>query len=91
MGMPRGSRWKRLAVFSEDVNADDRVLALSHVLRAHQIETEWWKRTVPSMGSRGTAPQLCRDHHPKAEEWLMVRVGDWPLAYVLAKDLGISL
>lgn len=90
MGMPKGSRWKRLAVFSDMVNIASAPV-VARVLRAHRIEIEWWNRTVVSKSERGTAPQLGRDEHPLAEEWLMVRRGDWPLAYVLAKDIGVNM
>lgn len=95
MGMPRGSRWKRLAVFSDLVNEGDKAAIASRVLRAKGLDVEWWHRTVPR--GKGTHParnpidNLMRDESPISEEWLMVRRGDWPLAFVLVKDYGVSL
>lgn len=93
MGMQKGSRWKRLAVFSDDRN---NMIApvLTSQLHARHIQTQWWKRTVKATicAPPRTGPQMIgRANHPQSEEWLMVRIGDWPLAYVLAKDLGVSL
>lgn len=94
MGMPRGSRWKRLAVFSSEINSDKAAIA-AHVLRSGGIDVEWWTRTIKSRTHRGTATNpvnnLGRDLHPKSEEWLMVRRGDWPMAFVLVKDYGVYL
>lgn len=94
MGMPRGSKWKRLAVFNDTANSD-KAPVLCSVLRAHQVDIEWWSRTIASTYGPGTArnpiDNLCRDRHPLNEEWLMVRRGDWPLAYVLAKSCGVAL
>lgn len=94
MGMPRGSRWKRLAVFSDEVN-QAHAPALSQVLRANQIELEWWHRSAPRGKGKGrclcVVDNLMRDGHPLSEEWLMVRRGDWPMAFVLAKDMGVRL
>lgn len=93
MGMPRGSKWKRLAVFSDLVNRGNAPEA-SHLLWANRIDYEWWKRTIPAtehMPIR-TGPQaMGRADHPLSEEWLMVRRGDWPMAFVLVKELGVSL
>lgn len=51
--------------------------------------------TISSTYGPGTARNpinnLCRDRHPLNEKWLMVRRGDWPLAYVLAKSCGVAL
>ena len=92
MGMPRGSKWKRLAVFSSAVNADYNE-AIWPIFRAHKIEIEWWERTVKRGGgkypARNPIDNLGRDASPTSESWLMVRRGDWPLAFVLAKDCGV--
>ena len=93
MGMPRGSKWKRLAIFSDNVNSDIAP-ALCAQLRMHRVETEWWQRTIPAdhcKAVRCGPQQIGRDWHPLNESWLMVRRGDWPLAYVLAKDYGTVL
>jgi hypothetical protein len=94
MGMPRGSKWKRLAVFTDEVNSDIAP-RLSEVLRSERFDVEWWQRTV----TRGKGPRparnpvgnLMRDESPVGEHWLMVRRGDWPMAFVIAKHLGVSL
>lgn len=92
MGMPRGSKWKRLAIFSDVVNTEYSQ-GLFPVLRAHGIEIEWWNRTVArgqgQYHARNPIDNLGRDASPTSESWLMVRRGDWPLAYVLAKDCGV--
>lgn len=92
MGMPRGSRWKRLAVFNDEMNSD-KAPALCAELRARHIEIEWWERTISAVYGPGTArnpiSNLCRDRSDVS--WLMVRRGDWPLAFVLAKDMGVRL
>lgn len=85
MGMPRGSKWKRLAVFSDEMNADNAPV-VSSVLRAHGIETEWWSRKLRNENHGLTMRPVYR-----TVDWLMVRRGDWPLAYVLAKECGVSL
>lgn len=93
MGMPKGSKWKRLAIFSDMVNSANGP-DISHLLWANRIEYEWWARTVPAKhyGCVRFGPQqIGRDYHPHSEEWIMVRRGDWPMAFVLAKDLGIVL
>ena len=94
MGMPRGSRWKRLAIFSEKINSD-KAVRISEVLRASSIDTEWWHRTVPrgrgQYPARNPVSNLMRDASPVAEEWLMVRYGDWARAYIIARDMGVSL
>ena len=94
MGMPKGSNWKRLAIFS-DVSNNAIAPDIAHLLWANRIEYEWWQRTVPAAHGPGTArnqvSNLGRDVHPNGEEWLMVRRGDWPMAFVLAKALGVSL
>jgi hypothetical protein len=94
MGMPRGSRWKRLAVFSNIVNPDSAP-DIDHLLWANRIEMEWWNRSVPRgkgpRPSRNPINNLMRDEHPHDEARLMVRRGDWPMAFVLAKSLGVSL
>lgn len=93
MGMPRGSRWKRLAVFSDEIN-NTKAEDVSHMLWANRMEYEWWERTIPATenGPIRTGPQtLGRAYHPLNEAWLMVRRGDWPMAFVLAKDIGVSL
>ncbi len=94
MGMPRGSRWKRLAVFSDEVN-QEHAPELARVLHGRRIEMEWWHRSVPRGQGKGRAlcvvDNLMRDGHPQSEEWLMVRRGDWPIAFVLAKNLGMTL
>lgn len=94
MGMPRGSRWKRLAIFTYETNSD-KAPALCAELRARHIEIEWWQRTITSVYGNGTATNpvnnLGRDLHPLDEQWLMVRRGDWPLSFVIAKDMGVRL
>lgn len=94
MGMPRGSKWKRLAVFSDVINSDKATIA-ARVLRAKGLDVEWWHRTVPRgcgvRSARNPIDNLMRDESPISEEWLMVRRGDWPLAFVLVKDYGVSL
>lgn len=94
MGMPRGSRWKRLAVFSDEVN-NEHGEVVCNVLRAKSIEYEWWQRTVKrgqgTHHARNPINNLMRDASPISEHWLMVHRGDWPLAFVLAKDRGVSL
>lgn len=94
MGMPRGSRWKRLAVFSDLVNPEIAP-DVWHLLWANRIEIEWWRRSVQRgkgpRPSRNPINNLMRDDHPHGEEWLMVRRGDWPMAFVLVKALGVSL
>ncbi len=94
MGMPRGSRWKRLAVFSDEVN-NETAPRLCEVLRSERIETEWWQRTVTrgkgKYPARNPVDNLGRDAGPTSESWLMVRYGDWPMAFVIAKTLGVSL
>lgn len=93
MGMPRGSKWKRLAIFSDEVNPGNAPEA-THLLWANRIEYEMWKRTVPATHytHTRTGPQAVgRADHPLSEEWLMVRRGDWPMAFVLVKELGVSL
>ncbi len=93
MGMPRGSRWKRLAIFSDAINAD-AAPRIEEVLWSERIETEWWARTIPATknGAVRCGPQaMGRDYHPLSETWLMVRRGDWPVAFVVAKQLGVSL
>jgi len=93
MGMPKGSRWKRLAVFNDDINSDIAP-ALCAQLRMHRIEIEWWQRTVKetkNKESRTGCRTIGREWHPKNEAWLMVRRGDWPFAYALAKDYGVTL
>ena len=93
MGMPKGSKWKRLAIFSDEVNsgiAPD----VSHLLWANKIEYEWWKRTIPATryAPIRTGPHaMGRADHPLNEEWLMVRRGDCPMAFVLAKARGVAL
>lgn len=84
MGMPKGSRWKRLAIFSDEVNSDNAPL-LGRILQAHWIEIEWWSRPI--------RPTLATCDRPvyKTVDWLMVPRGDWPFAYVLAKDIGVCL
>lgn len=95
MGMPRGSQWKRLAVFSDILNQEHGP-DIAHLLWANRIETEWWKRSA-ARGEGNGQPARCvidnlmREDHPHSEEWLMVRRGDWPMAFVLAKALGVSL
>jgi len=84
MGMPRGSRWKRLAIFSDEVNSHNASL-VGRVLRAHRIEIEWWSRPIRPTLSTADRPVY------KSVEWLMVRRGDWPLAFVLAKYCGVTL
>lgn len=95
MGMPKGTRWKRLAVFSDAIN-NQHAPHMAHVLWANRIETEWWKRSVPRGEGNGhharcVVNNLGREDHPLSEEWLMVRCGDWPMAFVLAKSVGVSL
>jgi hypothetical protein len=92
--MPRGSYWKRLAVFSDEVN-QEHAPDVARVLRAERIEMEWWHRSVPTGQGKGRAlcvvDNLGREGHPLSEEWLMVRRGDWPMAFVIAKHFGVSL
>lgn len=94
MGMPRGSKWKRLAVFSDAIN-QEHAPDIARVLRANRIEMEWWHRSAPRGQGKGDAlcvvDNLMREGHPLSEDWLMVRRGDWPMAFVLAAHLGLSL
>lgn len=94
MGMPRGSKWKRLAVFNDQVNIK-HAPDVSRVLHAYRIDMEWWHRSAARGGGKGRAlcvvDNLMQEGHPLSEEWLMVRSGDWPMAFVLAKHLGVSL
>lgn len=94
MGMPKGSNWKRLAIFSDAINSASAP-DFCHLLWANRIEYEIWQRTVPAVNGSGTArnqvSNLGRDAHPLSEEWLMVRRGDWPMAYVIAKEFGVRL
>lgn len=95
MGMPRGSKWKRLAVFSDAVN-DDKGPDIADLLWANRIDAEWWKRSVPRGKGNGhrarcVVDNLMREDHPLSEEWLMVRYGDWPMAFVLAKAIGVEI
>ena len=94
MGMPKGSTWKRLAVFS-DARNNDVAPRLCEVLRSERFELEWWGRTVPrgkgKYPARNPVGNLMRDASPTGEQWLMVRRGDWPMAFVIAKHLGVSL
>ncbi len=94
MGMPRGSKWKRLVICSDGANGDPHALVMS--LRMHGIEMEWWRRTVPRGQGNIEADNshmnnLLRDESPTSEAWLMVRRGDWPMGFVLAKHCGMSL
>lgn len=95
MGMPKGTRWKRLAVLSDVVNQEHGP-DLAHLLWANRIEYEWWNRSAPKGAGNGqrarcTVDNLMREDHIHGEEWCMVRRGDWPIAFVLAKSLGVSL
>lgn len=94
MGMQRGSHWKRLAVFNDKVN-QGHAADVARVLHAYRVDMEWWHRSVARGQGIGRAlcvvDNLMREGHPLSEEWLMVRRGDWPMAFVLAKHLGVSL
>jgi hypothetical protein len=95
LGMSKGSSWKRLAVFSDadEVN-QEHAPDLARVLRAARIDTEWWHRSISAGKGTGRAlsmHNLGRDAHPLSEDWLMVCRGDWPMAFILAKDLGVML
>ncbi len=92
MGMRKGSKWKRLAIFSDAVNSDDAG-RVAEVLRASSLEIEWRRLTIPATRYevRPQEQRLGRAPHPLSEEWLFVRRGDYPLAFVIVKSLGVSL
>ncbi len=94
MGMPKGSSWKRLAIFSDEVN-NEFAPRLCEVLRSERFEVEWWERTVSrgkgKIPARNPINNVMRDVNPINESWLMVRRGDWPMAFVIAKRMGVIL
>lgn len=101
MGMYKGSKWKRLAIFSDVFNNEVDCPRLCDLLRAEfgGASYEWWSRTVPhgqgtrpaNHGPMGSGDYIDRDESPTNEAWLMVERGNWPLAFIIARDCGVSL